>query len=126
MTKPEGGPPPGLPLHGLHVCRIAGLLNNPYARRTGTRAQESAMTERDHLTDPPTNLPSTPRKVVVASLIGTSLEWYDFFLYGTGAALVFNQLFFPGFDPAVGPLLPFAPAAVGFVARPLGGIVFGH
>ena len=84
------------------------------------------MTERDHLTDPPTNLPSTPRKVVVASLIGTSLEWYDFFLYGTAAALVFNQLFFPGFDPAVGTLLAFATAAVGFVARPLGGIVFGH
>ena len=84
------------------------------------------MTERDHLTDPPTNLPSTPRKVVVASLIGTSLEWYDFFLYGTAAALVFNQLFFPGFDPAVGTLLAFATAAVGFVARPLGGVVFGH
>jgi metabolite-proton symporter len=84
------------------------------------------MTERDDLTDPPTNLPSTPRKVVVASLIGTSLEWYDFFLYGTAAALVFNQLFFPGFDPAVGTLLAFATAAVGFVARPLGGIVFGH
>jgi metabolite-proton symporter len=84
------------------------------------------MTERDDLTDPPTNLPSTPRKVIVASLIGTSLEWYDFFLYGTAAALVFNQLFFPGFDPAVGTLLAFATAAVGFVARPLGGIVFGH
>ena len=62
----------------------------------------------------------------MASLIGTSLEWYDFFLYGTAAALVFNQLFFPGFDPAVGTLLAFATAAVGFVARPLGGIVFGH
>jgi metabolite-proton symporter len=84
------------------------------------------MTERDDLTDPPTNLPSTPRKVIVASLIGTSLEWYDFFLYGTAAALVFNQLFFPGFDPAVGTLLAFATAAVGFVARPLGGVVFGH
>jgi metabolite-proton symporter len=84
------------------------------------------MTERDHLTDPPTNLPSTPRKVIVASLIGTSLEWYDFFLYGTAAALVFNQLFFPSFEPAVGTLLAFATAAVGFVARPLGGIVFGH
>src|SRR3954469_8509450 len=69
---------------------------------------------------------SSVRRVIVASLIGTSLEWYDFFLYGTAAALVFNQLFFPGFDPAVGTLLAFATAAVGFVARPLGGIVFGH
>ena len=84
------------------------------------------MTERDDLPTPSAELPSTPRKVIVASLIGTSLEWYDFFLYGTAAALVFNQLFFPSFDPAVGTLLAFATAAVGFVARPLGGIVFGH
>ena len=84
------------------------------------------MTERDDLPAPSADLPSTPRKVIVASLIGTSLEWYDFFLYGTAAALVFNQLFFPSFEPAVGTLLAFATAAVGFVARPLGGIVFGH
>jgi metabolite-proton symporter len=84
------------------------------------------MTERDDLPAPSAELPSTPRKVIVASLIGTSLEWYDFFLYGTAAALVFNQLFFPSFDPAVGTLLAFATAAVGFVARPLGGVVFGH
>jgi len=68
----------------------------------------------------------SPRKVIVASLIGTSLEWYDFFLYGTASALVFNQLFFPQFDPVTGTLLAFATYAVGFVARPLGGIVFGH
>src|SRR4051794_35951566 len=68
----------------------------------------------------------SPRKVIVASLIGTSLEWYDFFLYSTAAAVVFNTLFFPDVDPAVGTLLAFTTAAVGFVARPLGGIVFGH
>jgi metabolite-proton symporter len=67
-----------------------------------------------------------PRKVIVASLVGTSLEWYDFFLYVTATALVFNKLFFPQFDPAIGTLLGFTTAAVGFVARPLGGIVFGH
>ena len=66
------------------------------------------------------------RKVIGASLIGTSLEWYDFFLYGTAAALVFNQLFFPKFDPLVGTLLAFTTYAVGFVARPIGGVVFGH
>jgi metabolite-proton symporter len=66
------------------------------------------------------------RRVVVASLVGTSLEWYDFFIYGTAAALVFNQLFFPSFDPLVGTLLAFTTYAVGFIARPLGGIVFGH
>jgi len=64
--------------------------------------------------------------VIVASLIGTSLEWYDFFIYGTAAALVFNQLFFPEFEPLVGTLLAFTTYAVGFVARPLGGVIFGH
>jgi metabolite-proton symporter len=64
--------------------------------------------------------------VIVASLIGTSLEWYDFFLYSSAAALVFGKLFFPQFDPLTGTLLAFATHAVAFVARPLGGIVFGH
>ena len=73
----------------------------------------------------PSTAPSV-RRVIVASLIGTSLEWYDFFVYGTAAALVFNKLFFPGFEPLVGTLLAFATYAVGFVARPLGGVVFGH
>jgi metabolite-proton symporter len=66
------------------------------------------------------------RRVVAASLIGTSIEWYDFFLYGSAAALVFNKLFFPEFDPLVGTMLAFATYALGFVARPVGGIVFGH
>ena len=74
----------------------------------------------------PATAPSSVRKVIVASLIGTSLEWYDFFIYGTAAALVFNKLFFPSFEPLVGTLLAFATYAVGFVARPLGGVVFGH
>jgi metabolite-proton symporter len=65
-------------------------------------------------------------KVVTASLIGTTIEWYDFFLFGSAAALVFNKLFFPEFDPLVGTLLSFATYAVGFIARPLGGVVFGH
>ena len=69
---------------------------------------------------------SSVRRVIVASLIGTSLEWYDFFIYGTAAALVFNKLFFPSFEPLVGTLLAFATFAVGFVSRPLGGVVFGH
>jgi metabolite-proton symporter len=69
---------------------------------------------------------SSVRRVIAASLVGTSLEWYDFFIYGTASALVFNKLFFPTFDPLVGTLLSFATFAVGFVARPLGGVVFGH
>ena len=76
-----------------------------------------------------TTLPSTSssvRTVAFASLIGTTIEWYDFFLYGTAAALVFNQLFFPTFDPLTGTLASFGTYAVGFVARPIGGIIIGH
>jgi metabolite-proton symporter len=66
------------------------------------------------------------RKVVAASFIGTTIEWYDFFLYGTAAALVFGDLFFPGSSPLIGTLSAFGTFAVGFAARPLGGVVFGH
>jgi metabolite-proton symporter len=66
------------------------------------------------------------RLVALASLIGTTIEWYDFFLYGTAAALVFNRLFFPNTDPLMGTLLAFGTYAVGFIARPVGGIIIGH
>ncbi|MGW7342482.1 MFS transporter [Streptomyces sp. NPDC054854] len=72
------------------------------------------------------NGPSGIKRIVAASLVGTTVEWYDFFLYGSAAALVFNTLFFPSSDPLVGTLLAFLTYAVGFAARPLGGIVFGH
>lgn len=70
--------------------------------------------------------PTPLRRVVMASLIGTTIEWYDFFLYGTAAALVFNKIFFPEFEPLAGTLLAFVTYALGFFARPVGGIVFGH
>ncbi|MEV7682101.1 MFS transporter [Streptomyces sp. NPDC088341] len=73
---------------------------------------------------PPT--PSSLKRIVAASLIGTTIEWYDFFLYGSAAALVFNKLFFPDSDPLVGTLLSFLTYAVGFAARPIGALVFGH
>ena len=62
----------------------------------------------------------------MASLMGTTIEWYDYFLYGTAAALIFNKIFFPDIDPVTGTLAAFATYAVGFFARPFGGIVFGH
>jgi MHS family shikimate/dehydroshikimate transporter-like MFS transporter len=62
----------------------------------------------------------------LASMMGTTIEWYDFFLYGTAAALIFNKIFFPSFDPVTGTLAAFATYSVGFFARPLGGILFGH
>ena len=66
------------------------------------------------------------RRVIAATFLGTTIEWYDFFLYGITAALVFNRLFFPTLDPLAGTLSAYGTFAVGFVARPLGGIVFGH
>ncbi|MQA10490.1 MAG: MFS transporter [Pseudonocardiaceae bacterium] len=65
-------------------------------------------------------------RVVGASMVGTTIEWYDFFLYTSAAALVFNTLFFPTEDPLAGTMLAFGTYAIGFVARPVGGLVFGH
>ena len=74
-----------------------------------------------------TDHPATPiRRVVLASFIGTTIEWYDYFIYGTAAALVFNKLFFPSLDPFTGTIAAFGTFAVGFFARPIGGLVFGH
>src|SRR5579859_413973 len=66
------------------------------------------------------------RRAVVASTIGTSIEWYDFFLYGSAAALVLNTQFFPNVDPSSGVLLAFGTNFVGFAARPVGAAIFGH
>jgi metabolite-proton symporter len=85
---------------------------------TPTAAPEAALTERQrqqHL-----------RKAVIASAVGTSIEWYDFFLYGVAAALVFPQKFFPQSDPFTGTLLAFSTYFVGFASRPLGAVIFGH
>ena len=68
----------------------------------------------------------SPAKVALASAIGTTIEWYDFFLYGVMTPIVFNTLFFPQFDPLVGTLLAYTTFFVGFVSRPIGGAIFGH
>ncbi|AEA60181.1 MFS transporter [Burkholderia gladioli] len=87
--------------------------------KTSTAASKSPPSS--HATASPLN------RIVVASVAGNAMEWYDFFVYGTAAALVFGKLFFPaGADPLIGTLGAFAAFAMGFVARPLGGIVFGH
>ena len=66
------------------------------------------------------------RTVLLSCMVGTTVEWYDFFLYGVAAGIVFNKLYFPSEDPVVGTLLAFATFAIGFVARPVGGLLFGH
>jgi MFS transporter, MHS family, shikimate and dehydroshikimate transport protein len=80
----------------------------------------------EHLAGQETGKTRSIKQVVLASFIGTTIEWYDFFLYGTAAALVFNELFFPDAEPLIGTLLALSTYAVGFVARPIGGVVFGH
>ena len=74
----------------------------------------------------PTPARTPIRRAVVASMVGNALEWYDFFLYGTAAALVFNHLFFPTVDPLAGTIAAFGTYALGFAARPIGGLIFGH
>src|SRR5437763_8714244 len=65
-------------------------------------------------------------RAVIASTVGTTIEWYDFFLYSTVTGLVFAKLYFPNSDPLVGTLQAFAIYAVGFLARPIGAAIFGH
>ncbi|MGW6299774.1 MFS transporter [Peribacillus butanolivorans] len=66
------------------------------------------------------------RRILIASLVGSSIEWFDYFLYGTVAALVFNQLFFVNEDPKIGLLLSYASFALAFFIRPFGGVIFSH
>ena len=69
---------------------------------------------------------SEMRKVVLASLLGATIEWYDFFLYGVVAGIVFNKLYFPTADPFLGTIMAYSTFAIGYLARPLGGFIFGH
>jgi len=83
-----------------------------------TTALPSGMTDAEHS--------GQLRKAVVAATVGTTIEWYDFFIYGTAAGLVFPKLFFPNSDPLVGTLAAFSTYFVGFVGRPIGAAIFGH
>ena len=74
----------------------------------------------------PSQRKNNPKSLLLACSIGQVIEWYDFFIYGTASALVFGHLFFPNADPLAGKLLSFATFGIAFVARPIGGIIFGH
>src|SRR5215217_6840146 len=78
------------------------------------------------ISTPPVGTKTPIARVVGASLVGTTVEWYDFFLYGVGRSVIFGNLFFPKGEKLTGTLLNFATFAVGFFARPIGGVVFGH
>ena len=94
--------------------RTATTVHVPDARERGNHLQTSHRSS------------DASRRVAFASLIGTTIEWYDFFIFGTAAALIFNEVFFPSFDPVTGTLAAFASFSVGFIARPFGGAVFAH
>lgn len=83
-------------------------------------------TAPDLISEDAAHVEANMRKVALTALAGTSIEWYDFFLYGTAAALVFPSAFFPDSTPTMGLILSFGTFAFGFIARPLGGILFGH
>ncbi|MEU6657868.1 MFS transporter [Streptomyces sp. NPDC046821] len=87
-------------------------------------AQPSERPEHQH--QPTTPNPALLRKVAISGLLGTVIEYYDFLVYGTLAALAFGQLFFPKTNPTVGTIAAFGTLAAGYVARPLGGAIFGH
>src|SRR5947199_5894621 len=87
-------------------------------RRAMTAVALPELSEREHQVQ--------LRRAVIASTVGTAIEWYDFFLYSVVTGLVFAKLFFPNSDPATGTLEAFGIYAVGFVARPIGAAIFGH
>ena len=74
----------------------------------------------------PNEQTSEMKRIVVSSIVGTAVEWYDFLIYGTASALVFNKLFFPLSNPTLGTIAAFGTYGVGFLARPLGAAIFGH
>ena len=86
--------------------------------------ENSDSSTKDLNQDP--NLKTNMRKVALTSLAGTSIEWYDFFLFGAAAALIFPQAFFPEATPTTALLKSFLIFGIGFFARPVGGIIFGH
>jgi MFS family permease len=84
------------------------------------------MTQAQDGAKPATKKPATLADVALASTVGTALEWFDFYLYGTAAALVFGKVFFPANQPGLGTIASFGTLAIGFLARPVGGIIAGH
>lgn len=86
----------------------------------------SAVTHDSPTTATPTEVAKTPKKAALASFLGSALEYYDFFIYGSAAALVFGHTFFPAGNDAIGTVAALATFGVGYVARPVGGIVLGH
>src|SRR6202034_548445 len=93
---------------------------------TPHRGHVMSIVERAPLAESPDEQTREIKRIVVSSIVGTAVEWYDFLIYGTASALVFNKLFFPLSDPALGTIAALSTYGVGFLARPLGAAIFGH
>src|ERR1700733_8280963 len=93
---------------------------------TPHREHVMSIVERAPLAESPNEQTSEIKRIVVSSIVGTAVEWYDFLIYGTASALVFKNLFFPLSNPPLGPIAAFGTYGVGFLARPLGAAIFGH
>src|ERR1700722_16394689 len=119
-------------LLSTHVWETARTSVDMGTTPAPARRSDMAIVQSDQLdvlsadTSDETREKARMRVIMVSSVIGTTVEWYDFLLYGTAAALIFNRLFFPAFDPFVGTIASLASFAAGFIARPLGGAIFGH
>jgi hypothetical protein len=125
------GPPSriGAVLHCVNCQRAEPQAENGRAaeRRVGKGEDIMAQTTSTIAAEPTKPAAgSTVWSAVGASTIGTLLEWYDFFIYGTATALIFNKLFFPNFDPVAGVLASWATYAIGFAIRPIGALFFAH
>ncbi len=108
------------PARDCRVCMTRSLVTPVQGRRVPWRTDSSPTSHEDD------GAKKSPRMAALASWIGSVLEYYDFFIYGTAAALVFGKVFFPDADPATGTLLSLATYGVAYVARPIGSIFMGH
>src|SRR5690349_16565147 len=118
----RGFRPASMTKHSFSVAPVDTLGDHDHAAATRDSGGNRMTT-----TEPSPDVMRTQRRrAIVASTVGTTVEWYDFFLYGTAAALIFPKLFFPSTDSSAGILLAFGTQFVGFAARPVGAAIFGH
>ena len=108
--------------HAALVVRLVGGRARPITATSTRGVEHDACADRR----PAARAVNTPRQILVASLIGTAIEFFDFYIYATAAVLVFPRLFFPASDPATATLASLATFAIAFVARPIGSVLFGH
>jgi len=110
-------------------CRTQPIPNNERPKnllRGRRKRRENAITAATYETLSASDHGTQLRRAIVASTIGTTIEWYDFFLYGTAAGLIFGKLYFPNSDPLTATLAAFGTYFIGFVGRPIGAAIFGH